>query len=357
MVLFPETAPVAEGYRRRVQQELSAESVPQTSNGTMLIPKMWNGVRLITSEASFSTTQILEETLRHIKPDYVLVSSEDFAQRLLQVAVTYEPRNTIYLAHTPQMFPFGPAAMLKSRSGAAAIQACRGVVGISRFTRRYFEDFLGLTTNVVYPPLTNPTCHSSDVVRRNGYVTMVNPCTVKGIDIFLELAACCPETSFAALPGWGTTTEDIVRLRGANVTVLTPCKDMDEVWCKTRVLVVPSLWTEGFGLVVVEAMLRGIPVLSSDQGGLSEAKLGTPYVFPVNPIRRYSASIDECGLPIAERSVQDVLPWVVALKELMSSDDVYTKMATNAKVVAEAFVSSIDRDGLERVLLDKLQNG
>lgn len=37
-----------------------------------------------------------------------------------------------------------------------------------------------------------------------------------------------------------------------------------------RVLVVPSVWYEAFGLVCVEALSRGIPVIASDIGGLPE---------------------------------------------------------------------------------------
>ena len=36
----------------------------------------------------------------------------------------------------------------------------------------------------------------------------------------------------------------------------------------------PSLWFEGFGLIAMEAMLRGLPVIASDSGGLEEAKAG-----------------------------------------------------------------------------------
>ena len=43
----------------------------------------------------------------------------------------------------------------------------------------------------------------------------------------------------------------------------------------------PSIWYEGFGLIAMEAMLRGVPVISSDSGGLKEAKHGTGFVVPV----------------------------------------------------------------------------
>ena len=41
-----------------------------------------------------------------------------------------------------------------------------------------------------------------------GLVTMINPCAVKGISIFLEAAARLPRYEFGVLPGWGTTAAD-----------------------------------------------------------------------------------------------------------------------------------------------------
>ena len=44
-----------------------------------------------------------------------------------------------------------------------------------------------------------------------------------------------------------------------------------ELLRRTKVLLVPSLWREAFGLIALEAALSGIPVLSTDHGGLVEA--------------------------------------------------------------------------------------
>ncbi len=74
-------------------------------------------------------------------------------------------------------------------------------------------------------------------------------------------------------------------------------KNIEQVLKKTRVLLMPSLWYEGFGLSVMEAMLHGIPVIASDSGGLNEAKLGTRFVLPVHPVKRYDPVFDEHGLP------------------------------------------------------------
>ena len=68
----------------------------------------------------------------------------------------------------------------------------------------------------------------------------------------------------------------------------------------------PSLWYEGFGLIAMEAMLRGLPVVSSDSGGLVEAKQGTGFVIPVGPIEQYEAVFDENFMPKPVDSEQDM---------------------------------------------------
>ncbi len=46
--------------------------------------------------------------------------------------------------------------------------------------------------------------------------------------------------------------------------------DIDNVFSIINFLIVPSLWNEPFGRVVVEAFLRGVPVLGAARGGITE---------------------------------------------------------------------------------------
>jgi glycosyltransferase involved in cell wall biosynthesis len=46
--------------------------------------------------------------------------------------------------------------------------------------------------------------------------------------------------------------------------------ELPEFYKKARFIVVPSLWYEPFGLVTVEAMGHGLPVIASRRGGLPE---------------------------------------------------------------------------------------
>src|SRR5204862_2588803 len=120
-----------------------------------------------------------------------------------------------------------------------------------------------------------------------GLITMVNPCAVKGISIFLAVAEGMPDFDFGVVPGWGTTRADRRALeRLPNVRILPNPRNIEDVLSRTRVLLMPSLWYEGFGLIVMESMLRGIPVVASDAGGLAEAKHGTGYVIGVRTIQR-----------------------------------------------------------------------
>ena len=136
----------------------------------------------------------------------------------------------------------------------------------------------------------------------------------------------CPRSSSEWCPGWGTTAEDRRALEQlANVRILPNARNIDDVLARTRVLLMPSLWYEGFGLIVMEAMLRGIPVVSSDSGGLVEAKHGTGYVIPVHTIERYEPVFDEHAMPRPVVRENDVAPWVAALRELLGDRAAYQR--------------------------------
>ena len=180
---------------------------------------------------------------------------------------------------------------------------------------------------------------------------MINPCAVKGLPIFLETAARMPEVEFGVVPGWGTTSQDRHALEQlANVRFLPNARNIDEVLSRTRVLLMPSLWYEGFGLIVMEAMLRGIPVVSSDSGGLVEAKHGTGYVIPVNTIERYEPVFDEHAMPRPVVRKNNVLPWVAALRELLGDRAAYQRESRSSRAAAARFVAGLDAAAMEHYL-------
>lgn len=296
--------------------------------------------------------EVLREQVRTFRPDWVLVSTEDLGQVLLHAALELAPERVIYLAHTPQWFPFGPASWSRDARGAELVRRCAAVIAIGRHMATYIREHLGAEAAVIHPPIygTGPFPRLSSFDR--GLVSMINPCAVKGISIFLEMARAMPETAFGVLPGWGTTAEDRRSLGDfANVEILPYCREIEEFLRRTRVLLMPSLWLEGFGLIVMEAMLRGIPVIASDSGGLKEAKLGTGYVIPVRAIERYDPIFDEHGMPQPVLPQQDVKPWIEAVRTLTGDRNAYEAEAVASRRAAEAFVASLDPQAMEKFLL------
>jgi glycosyltransferase involved in cell wall biosynthesis len=132
-----------------------------------------------------------------------------------------------------------------------------------------------------------------------------------------------------------------------NVRILPNAREIDDILSQTRVLLMPSLWYEGFGLIAMEAMLRGIPVVSSDSGGLREAKCGTGYVIPVQAIERYQPVYDEHGMPRPILPPNDVAPWVDALAELTGDRSAWERESAASREAATAFAATLEAGAME----------
>ncbi|MOA08230.1 D-inositol 3-phosphate glycosyltransferase [compost metagenome] len=147
-----------------------------------------------------------------------------------------------------------------------------------------------------------------------------------------------PHLQFAAVPTWATRSEEIEEMQSLpNVTILKPAENINDIYKQTKVFLMPSLWGESFGQVVVEAMLRGIPVVASHVGGLPEAKLFLDYILPVNPIREYiKEDVLASKVPVAVIPEQNLDPWIEALNKLTSDREHYDNLSqTSYKRAAE----------------------
>ncbi len=302
--------------------------------------------------------EVLRAKITKLRPDWVLVSSEDLGQALLHEAQQSAPGRVVYLAHTPQMFPFGPASLNPNPAGAALVARAAAIVAIGNHTAAYIEQHLGRRPAVIHPPVYGKGPWPRRDPDKDGLITMINPCAVKGISIFLALAERFPQYAFGALRGWGTTEQDFEALRRLpNIQMLPKVKHIEAILRRTKILLMPALWHEGFGLVVMEAMLRGIPVLASNMGSLVEAKAGTNYVLPVKPIERYRTMFDENRMPIPEVPEQDVEPWARAVEELMENPELYRKESDAAREAAMRFVPKVRASHFEEFLLELKPGG
>ncbi len=288
--------------------------------------------------------------LDEVKPDWTLVSNDDPGMMVLSTVLRRVERS-LYLVHTVQALPFGPRAFHPNDASTAMIRRCTAVLSVSHTARDYVAQWSGIRSELVYPDVyaQSTPSHHDPAARRS--VTLINACGYKGIDIFLALADAMPDVPFLAVEGWGTTDRDRVALAARhNVELLPGTDDMDEVYAQTRVLLMPSLWDEAFGYCSVEAMLRGIPVLAADQGGLREATLGVGDLLPVAPISRYLRQ-PSLAQPPGEIPEQDVRPWIDGLLPMLTDRHAYRRRCRESRMAARRFVTGLDPDALEKLLV------
>ncbi|MGE5340425.1 MAG: amino acid adenylation domain-containing protein [Candidatus Omnitrophota bacterium] len=328
-----------------VSQEIEVEETHDTYMFTL------NGVSVYAVKHADNLREALIAEIKSYQPDWILISSEDPSQLLLRAVHQVSPHNVIYLAHTPQMLPFGPESLYPGKKRTELIGQSAIILTISHFVSDYIRQWSGFETFVHHPPHYGkgdfPCLGSFD----NEYIVMINPCQVKGIAIFIALAESFPQFKFAVVPGWGTTPTDTRRLNSlANVTFLKSSSDLDSLFGKVKILLMPSVWEEGFGMTIVDAMVRGIPVIASDRGGIREAKLGTADVLPVKPITRFTHELDENAFPKALIPDQDIEPWKESLQALVSNKELYNEQSKKSREAALRFVSALSVAPLEGYL-------
>ncbi len=155
------------------------------------------------------------------------------------------------------------------------------------------------------------------------FVTFVNPVPAKGLCVFAriaeEIARRRPDIPMLVVEGRGRASwleRAPVDLSWAtNLNAMDNTPDPRDFYAVTKILLVPSLWNESFGLVAAEAMINGIPVLASNRGALPEVVGDAGLLFAI--AARHTS--ESCLLPTAE----EVQPWVQAIERLWDDTAFY----------------------------------
>lgn len=147
------------------------------------------------------------------------------------------------------------------------------VVCSSRFLADKARRVIGREVHAVYPAAELYFGTEGDP---DGYVTMINPYPVKGIRTFLEIAKALPGERFLLVESWKLNDAGLASLeeqlaKAPNVRFIRRVSDMRAIYGQTKLLLIPSVWEEGFGMVAIEAQSCRIPVIASARGGLPES--------------------------------------------------------------------------------------
>ncbi len=103
--------------------------------------------------------------------------------------------------------------------------------------------------------------------------------------------------------------------------------DPRRFYAVTKVLLMPSLWNESFGLVAAEAMINAIPVLASNRGALPEVVGEGGLLFDIPA--RYTPETRIA--PTAE----EVEPWVEAIVRLWHDAEYYDQWSRRGREHAQ----------------------
>lgn len=142
----------------------------------------------------------------------------------------------------------------------------------SDFTAQRWRALYGIDCAVV-PPLLVPERYLAP--HTGDKVLYVNPAPIKGVEIMFALAEACPDIPFLVMeswalePNWRRYCLDRATRLG-NIEWYGPTHDMREVFARSRLLLMPSVWEESFGRTAVEAQINALPVLASNRGALPE---------------------------------------------------------------------------------------
>jgi hypothetical protein len=161
----------------------------------------------------------------------------------------------------------------------------------SKFLARLASAYLGAPVATI-PPLVE---HARYRCRTTGEaVLFVNPVAVKGAHIAAAVAARLPHRKFVFVRAWPDhPSHPHAHVDLPNVEWADNSADMRPHYARARLVLVPSVWEESFGRVVVEAQASGIPAIVSDRGGLPETVGGGGVVVPLAaPIERWCAAVE-----------------------------------------------------------------
>lgn len=225
------------------------------------------------------------EVVGRFKPDVVIAQSA----APVPLVQSFQPSGLPLMAYFHEALRPSDAAALRQMGDI-------GLLANSEFTAKKMRDASGFEPAVVIP-LVDPEFYKAETNPER--VLFVNTVPRKGLEIAFGLAQGRPDVQFDFVLSWILKPHQVeaitARARACgNVTLHPPTNDMRLLYRSARLVLAPSIVEEAWGRVVTEAHVNGIPVLTSDRGGLPEAVgPGGLTVSPESPPSAWGAAFSQ----------------------------------------------------------------
>jgi len=159
-----------------------------------------------------------------------------------------------------------PFMLRYRRENERAMRVAALVVANSRYTARRAKQLMDVDAEVIYPQIDVESLSKVELpsLGEREHIMMVGDAEVKGLATFREIARAMPEHKFLVVGRNYAERED------GNVSFRRFASDPVTHYRHARLVLLPSTWEEGFGMVSVEASALGIPAIVSERGGLPE---------------------------------------------------------------------------------------
>ncbi|MET0543820.1 MAG: glycosyltransferase family 4 protein [Variovorax sp.] len=197
--------------------------------------------------------------------------------------------NDFHLSNTP-----GRRSKLKNlviRGTARNISVSRSVASA-----------LPVRSTVIYNCYNDATFRIyGDAPRDTDFLFVGRLVSQKGCEMLIEACARLRRDFRLSIVGDGAERERLIAKVGAlglaqRITFVGFMRDegLAQVMSRHRVMIVPSIRAEGFGIVALEGLACGCRMIVSDAGGLPEAIGAFGSVFPTGDVGALAALLDDC---------------------------------------------------------------
>jgi len=163
-----------------------------------------------------------------------------------------------------------PAARPAERE---VMRAARAVVATSSWTGEWLQRHYGPLDVHVAPPGVDPAPVAAASATGHALLCVGRASRTKGYDVLVDALATLTDLAWTCTwvgPHDGVPTEQSRPTGSIALTGPLPPAAVAERYDAADLLVLPSR-TESYGMVLTEALARGVPVLASDVGGVREA--------------------------------------------------------------------------------------